>query len=255
MGGVSVYHRMCMLVLADLFVLAVGGAVCWALASPHGCFTPTETLPPRDPLATTRSLAPGAPLVARTLNALLLFIPFVCAETVVLSLISPLCTASATRIIVRALSSLCTGTLFWHVSFVLFGAEVFEGPEKTFMLAALVAALVTVPGVAVLGWERSAWHMQLFSSPPVHAYTPLQEFGNVDRHSLVHFTYVVPGIAVVLGVWVGAFPLPLDWDRVWQEWPITGVAGALLGRAVGSLWGLACLTFHAQGAAFYSKEW
>jgi phosphatidylinositol glycan class F len=31
----------------------------------------------------------------------------------------------------------------------------------------------------------------------------------------------------VLGAWLGALPIPLDWDRHWQTWPITPAVGAV----------------------------
>ena len=34
------------------------------------------------------------------------------------------------------------------------------------------------------------------------------------------------------GTWFGAFPIPLDWDRPWQAWPITCVIGAVIGNAL-----------------------
>ena len=40
-------------------------------------------------------------------------------------------------------------------------------------------------------------------------------------------------VGVFLGAWVGAVPIPLDWDREWQRWPVTIVTGAYLGFVVG----------------------
>ena len=37
----------------------------------------------------------------------------------------------------------------------------------------------------------------------------------------------------LLGAWLGAVPIPLDWDRPWQEWPVTIVTGAYLGCVAG----------------------
>ena len=34
---------------------------------------------------------------------------------------------------------------------------------------------------------------------------------------------------VQVGAWLGAVPIPLDWDRDWQAWPVTIVTGAYLG--------------------------
>ncbi|KAJ5718974.1 hypothetical protein N7493_007429 [Penicillium malachiteum] len=39
----------------------------------------------------------------------------------------------------------------------------------------------------------------------------------------------------VLGAWFGAIPIPLDWDRPWQAFPITILAGAYMGYVVGTL--------------------
>lgn len=60
-------------------------------------------------------------------------------------------------------------------------------------------------------------------------------------------------IGTVLGAWLGAVPIPLDWyvfyvsarkyntdlyrDREWQKWPVTIVTGAYVGYAVGKLLG------------------
>ncbi|XP_043220564.1 glycosylphosphatidylinositol anchor biosynthesis protein 11-like [Amphibalanus amphitrite] len=39
----------------------------------------------------------------------------------------------------------------------------------------------------------------------------------------------------LLGAWLGAFVIPLDWDRDWQVWPVPCCAGAQLGSAAGRL--------------------
>lgn len=36
---------------------------------------------------------------------------------------------------------------------------------------------------------------------------------------------------------MGAVPIPLDWDREWQKWPVTIVTGAYAGYVVGKLVG------------------
>lgn len=37
----------------------------------------------------------------------------------------------------------------------------------------------------------------------------------------------------MLGAWLGAFPIPLDWDRPWQVWPISCTYGAMAGYLLG----------------------
>ena len=36
---------------------------------------------------------------------------------------------------------------------------------------------------------------------------------------------------------MGAVPIPLDWDREWQKWPVTVVTGVFLGYIAGKLIG------------------
>ncbi len=40
-----------------------------------------------------------------------------------------------------------------------------------------------------------------------------------------------------VGAWLGAVPIPLDWDREWQKWPVTIVTGAYMGWAMFRLGG------------------
>lgn len=35
----------------------------------------------------------------------------------------------------------------------------------------------------------------------------------------------------LIGAWLGAIPIPLDWDRWWQRWPITCLVSSTLGAA------------------------
>ena len=40
-------------------------------------------------------------------------------------------------------------------------------------------------------------------------------------------------MGTMIGGWAGAVPIPLDWDRDWQAWPITVVVGAYGGWSIG----------------------
>lgn len=46
---------------------------------------------------------------------------------------------------------------------------------------------------------------------------------------------LINALCVLLGAWIGALPIPLDWDRKWQVWPISCTYGALMGKVVGSV--------------------
>ena len=36
----------------------------------------------------------------------------------------------------------------------------------------------------------------------------------------------------VIGAWLGAIPIPLDWDRWWQRWPITCLVSSTMGAGI-----------------------
>lgn len=44
-------------------------------------------------------------------------------------------------------------------------------------------------------------------------------------------------LGTMIGAWIGAIPIPLDWDREWQKWPVTMVTGAYLGCVAGKVVG------------------
>lgn len=41
----------------------------------------------------------------------------------------------------------------------------------------------------------------------------------------------------MLGSWLGSWLIPLDWNRVWQKWPLPSLFGAILGASLGLLVG------------------
>jgi hypothetical protein len=50
-------------------------------------------------------------------------------------------------------------------------------------------------------------------------------------------------IGAMLGAWLGAIPIPLDWDRPWQQWPLTCVYGVLSGSTLGHVAGIAVVAW------------
>ena len=56
----------------------------------------------------------------------------------------------------------------------------------------------------------------------------------------------------VIGVWLGAIVIPLDWDRPWQAWPIPCAVGTLVGYVFGLL--LAALEMCAMSLEDKMKE-
>ncbi|KAL0723612.1 hypothetical protein Bca4012_038211 [Brassica carinata] len=85
-----------------------------------------------------------------------------------------------------------------------------------------------VPATAVLGASLTDWHRVFASMKPT---------GNVECMVLV------PAYGAIIGGWFGAWPMPLDWERPWQEWPICVCYGAIGGYIVGQILSLCLMLF------------
>jgi phosphatidylinositol glycan class F len=102
---------------------------------------------------------------------------------------------------------------------VLFGAEVFSKHEETFMLSVLLCVLTVFPGCLHMG---ANFVINLL-------------FGQKPSNDILG-TLILRNIQLTLfGTWLGAFVIPLDWDRAWQKWPIPCALGAILGFTAANL--------------------
>nr|ABB47015.1 retrotransposon protein, putative, unclassified [Oryza sativa Japonica Group] len=55
-----------------------------------------------------------------------------------------------------------------------------------------------------------------------------------------------PAHGAVIGAWLGAWPMPLDWERPWQEWPISVTYGSVAGHLIGMAISLALIVAHKR---------
>eukprot|EP00644_Phytophthora_capsici_P006981 jgi/Phyca11/5897/fgenesh1_pm.PHYCAscaffold_8_\ len=122
--------------------------------------------------------------------------------------------------IAQGMLGLVLGSVVFHVIVVLFGAPVVDLWRQTLLLSLLLSSCVTVPLALHLGVSPHEW-LDL-----------LLELRVSDSHKLY---LVCSSIGAMMGAYVGALPIPLDWDRPWQQWPLTCVYGTLIGHAVGIL--------------------
>ncbi|KAF1958021.1 hypothetical protein CC80DRAFT_491329 [Byssothecium circinans] len=111
-----------------------------------------------------------------------------------------------------AAAPLLTGTL------VLFGAPITTHHTHTLLCGAHIALLSFLPLVYVHGVDGATWREVIALLLPID-----EVYGGM--------------IGSVVGAWCGAIPIPLDWDREWQKWPVTIVTGAYIGYAIGKLVG------------------
>ncbi|XP_037087952.1 glycosylphosphatidylinositol anchor biosynthesis protein 11-like isoform X2 [Pollicipes pollicipes] len=111
-------------------------------------------------------------------------------------------------------------TLVFGCIAIIFGAPLLSDIENTLLFGLLLSALAVYP-------------------------TALTSGGSVTKivDSFVDFVGESPrqqqqlsaAAGALVGAWLGAFVIPLDWDRPWQVWPVPCCAGAQLGSAVGRL--------------------
>ena len=99
---------------------------------------------------------------------------------------------------------------------VLMGAPATTHIPHTALLAVHLSILTTVPLFYAHGVSSSAWYE--VSS----LYLPFDAAGAWGG-----------SMGALIGAWLGAIPIPLDWDREWQKWPITVLMGAVGGWTLG----------------------
>jgi len=116
---------------------------------------------------------------------------------------------------------LCGAWLFFAYVTVCFGAPLLSSWAETGSFCLLLTLLTAYPSLLVLGPSISSLSM-VYSS---HSHSPLAS------------TLFLNWMCTVLGAWLGAFPIPLDWDRPWQVWPIPCCLGAVAGHVVGNVVG------------------
>ncbi|KAI1335427.1 GPI biosynthesis protein family Pig-F [Xylariaceae sp. FL0016] len=101
-----------------------------------------------------------------------------------------------------------------HVMLVLFGAPFLTHLPHTFLVSLHLSLLGLFPLFYTRGVGGQAW-LEILS-----ARAPFDEaFGGL--------------VGACVGAWLGAVPIPLDWDREWQKWPVTILAGVYAGYVLG----------------------
>ncbi|CAE1146815.1 PIGF [Acanthosepion pharaonis] len=132
---------------------------------------------------------------------------------------------------VKGIFTLISSCLFFHLLAVCFGAPFLTETSETFHFAMLLTCCAVLPAVVTLGNNFSLWvKVYADNSPDIGC-------------ALVAF---ILSVCSILGAWLGAFPIPLDWDRPWQVWPISCVFGTLAGYGVGLITSSGLLLYKIQ---------
>lgn len=123
-------------------------------------------------------------------------------------------------VLFSALGSLVlSGPVF--VALILMGAPLASHLVETFLLAVHLLMVAVYP---VLVYVRLDFELlgRLFEVDNVY-------------HTVLHNQVLSSSFFAVVGTWLGVIPIPLDWDRPWQQWPITLLAGGYVGAFFGGL--------------------
>ncbi|KAJ9600146.1 hypothetical protein L9F63_009556 [Diploptera punctata] len=131
-------------------------------------------------------------------------------------------TKSKIKEVIKCFMIMTMMVAIYFMVIVLFGAEIFSKHEETLMLSVLMCVLTVFPICLNLG-ANSVLSL-LFGPKPVNDTLWSSLLKNVQ--------------ITVFGVWLGAFVIPLDWDRPWQEWPIPCSSGALFGYTAANIYTL-----------------
>ncbi|XP_016355428.1 phosphatidylinositol-glycan biosynthesis class F protein-like [Sinocyclocheilus anshuiensis] len=128
--------------------------------------------------------------------------------------------------------------LFFHTVVVLYGAPLLESALETFSLAVLLSTLTTLRCLCILGPNVQAW---------------IRVFSRDGAMSVWDTSLQITTGCSVIGAWLGAFPIPLDWDRPWQVWPISCTLGATTGFLTGLLAAPVWIHWHRKQLTYKLK--
>ncbi|KAJ9693458.1 hypothetical protein PVL29_012294 [Vitis rotundifolia] len=88
---------------------------------------------------------------------------------------------------------------------------------RTINWSVLMSLLTFVPAACVFGSSWTDWQRVFAHTKPIGA---------------IDYMICLPAHGAIIGAWFGAWPMPLDWERPWQEWPVCVSYGAMAGYLV-----------------------
>lgn len=130
----------------------------------------------------------------------------------------------------RGLLSLPIGAFIAAFGAIIFGAPLaLEYSSKTLYWAQLLSVLSVLPTAIILGGSWSDWQRLFAFTKPKGA---------------IEYSACIPAHGAIIGAWFGAWPMPLDWERPWQEWPVCVTYGMAVGFIIGSLFSLLLISLN-----------
>ncbi|EMR09365.1 hypothetical protein PNEG_02315 [Pneumocystis murina B123] len=124
-----------------------------------------------------------------------------------------------------------------HIFIVFYGALVINYLLETILCALHLTVLGILPMICIFGVDRRKY-MELVSLE-----LDLENFENLKLSVGFFGTFV--------GSWLGAIPIPLDWNKGWQKWPIPIVIGGYLGYSLSIF---IIFLVYVKKSIFFKKE-
>jgi hypothetical protein len=111
---------------------------------------------------------------------------------------------------------------------ILFGAPLYDFVWQTYLLSVHLSLIIFFPVLVSFRLDLAKF-LAVF------------EAGSGDQfyQQLYENQLILAAIGALVGAWFGVLPIPLDWDREWQQWPLTLLVGGYVGTFLGSILGLA----------------
>ncbi|RXH81614.1 hypothetical protein DVH24_035035 [Malus domestica] len=146
----------------------------------------------------------------------------------------------------RGLLGLPAGALINALGAIVLGAPAgIQYLPRTINWSLVMALFTIAPAASVFGsswtdWQRifaftkqSTYILKFDSIRECRCSKLILAIGSTLLIEPVDYMICLPAHGAVIGAWFGAFPMPLDWERPWQEWPICVSYGAIVGYLVG----------------------
>ncbi|KAH3763337.1 GPI ethanolamine phosphate transferase 2/3 subunit F [Pelomyxa schiedti] len=108
---------------------------------------------------------------------------------------------SFSRVVLSGIVWLCLGWFLFHATAIIFGAPVFYHFEQTMQWSMIMALFCLVPAGIFMSDHTYVWLL------------------HNEKAAYARIFLVPATLCSLFGAWIGAFVIPLDWDRPWQVWP------------------------------------
>ncbi|XP_044763192.1 phosphatidylinositol-glycan biosynthesis class F protein [Coccinella septempunctata] len=123
-----------------------------------------------------------------------------------------------------------------YVVAVLLGAQLLNKFQETLMLAVLITTLAIFPITLYTEVDDLFQLLGMITMMPSNSYSNL---------------FISQLQTTLVGAWLGATVIPLDWNREWQVWPNSCIYGALAGFYVTNIY---FYIIHSTKIVFRNKK-